>query len=127
MEALRLEQIYGTQRGIKCQNLRTKYFDFTEVGRSNLHPVDDIYSVYTRHEKTVDESRRFFQRSLPLRASEAADAVKLLRSEVCFTSVLRQTLLHFVPWHNTSRLHLAKPCFTQLTISSRNHGSNLLS
>ena len=29
----------------KVSNLRTKYFDFTEVGRLNLHPVDDIYSV----------------------------------------------------------------------------------
>ena len=34
--------------------------------------------------------------SLPLRASEVAlCAVKLLRSEVCFASVLGQTLLHF--------------------------------
>ena len=29
----------------------------------------------------------FFELSLPLQASEAADAVKLLRSEVCFASV----------------------------------------
>ena len=28
-----------------CRNLRTKYLDFAEVGRSNLRPVDDIYSV----------------------------------------------------------------------------------
>ena len=28
-----------------CRNLRTKYLDFEEVGRSNLRPVDDIYSV----------------------------------------------------------------------------------
>ena len=28
-----------------CRNLRTKYLFFTEVGRSNLCPGDDIYSV----------------------------------------------------------------------------------
>lgn len=28
-----------------CRSLRTKYLDFAEDGRSNLRPVDDIYSV----------------------------------------------------------------------------------
>ena len=40
---------------------------------------------------------------MPLRAREVACAVKLLRSEVCFASVLGQALLHFVRKHKTSR------------------------
>ena len=55
------------------------------------------------HEKTVGIRRRFFQRSLPLRASEAADAVKLLRSEVCLASVL---------WANFTSLCAAAQNFT---------------
>lgn len=53
--------------------------------------------------KTVGIRRRFFQRSLPLRASEAADAVKLLRSEVCLASVL---------WANFTSLCAAAQNFT---------------
>ena len=46
---------------------------------------------------------RGIELSLPLRAREVACAVKLLRSEVCFASVLGQALLHFVRKHKTSR------------------------
>ena len=63
----------------------------------------EFESRHSDHEKTVDESRRFFQRSLPLRASEAADAVKLLRSEVCLASVL---------WANFTSLCAAAQNFT---------------
>ena len=46
--------------------------------------------------------------SLPLRASEVADAVKLLRSEVCFTSVLGKlcfTLCVSTILHDAARHH----------------------
>ena len=41
-----------------CRNLRTKYLVFTKVRRSNLCPVDDIYSVKIKQKKILSIYRQ---------------------------------------------------------------------